>query len=101
LKEALEGLDSALKTFEAAAAINNDLEQAVGNPDGRTALRSKVGDFESAWVRKRGTLTENMQEVKTRLSDIIAGWDQWDTETAAEFENASTSTQTVTPTGVV
>lgn len=93
LRETLAGLDVSIKAFDNAAAVNNDLEQAVANPDGRDSLRHKVGEFESAWNRKRGKLTENLNGVRDQLDAIITGWSDWDTDTAAELSKNEVAQQ--------
>ncbi|MBD8011511.1 hypothetical protein AB0O65_01175 [Microbacterium sp. NPDC077391] len=94
LREALTGLNAAITAFDEAAAINNDLEEAVDRPDDRSSLRDKVGDFESAWNRKRDKLNENLGSIRDQLTSIVDNWDQWDTETAAELESAGSEQTT-------
>ncbi|WP_193597765.1 hypothetical protein [Microbacterium sp. YJN-G] len=94
LREALAGLDAAIGAFDDAAAINNDLEDAVDRPDDRTSLRDKVGDFESAWNRKRDKLSEDLGSIRDQLKSIVDNWDKWDTETAAELESAGSEQTT-------
>lgn len=93
LRQTLSGLESALAAFDTAADVNNDLEDAVDRPDDRTALRDKVGDFESAWNRKRGKLSENLTGIRDQLVSIIDEWSEWDTSTAAELDNAGVTQQ--------
>ena len=83
LREARSGLAASVSEFEAASDTNDDLEAAVGRPDGRSALVDQVIDFEVAWRDKRGKLRENLTNIKDQLTSIIDGWDEWDTGTAA------------------
>jgi len=100
LKEAKAGLVSSIAEFEAAADANDDLESAIGRPDGRSSLLNQVIDFESGWRDKRGTLKENLTNIKEQLTSIIEGWEEWDTTTSSELEGSAT-TQHVTARGGV
>lgn len=93
LRQTRSGLEAALAAFDTAADVNNDLEDAVDRPDDRTALRNKVGDFESAWNRKRDKLSENLTGIRDQLASIIDGWSEWDTSTAADLDNAGVTQQ--------
>ncbi|WP_214468380.1 hypothetical protein [Microbacterium flavescens] len=96
LQTAREGLASAIAEFEEASKINDGLEKAIARPDDRSALRDKASDFESAWNGKRGKLSENLQNIHEQLSSIVDGWQEWDSETAADIEAArETSTTNV------
>lgn len=92
LKDARSGLTSSIAEFEAASDANDDLEGAVGRPDGRSALLNQVIDFEVAWRDKRGKLKDNLANIKEQLSSIIDGWDEWDTTTAQDLEGSTTTT---------
>jgi hypothetical protein len=94
LKTTKQGLTSAIAEFEDAGKINDDLERAIGRPDDRGGLRDKASDFESAWNGKRGTLTENLQNILDQLTNIVDGWETWDADTAADLEGASTTSTT-------
>ncbi len=97
LREARSGLAASVSEFEAASDTNDDLEAAVGRPDGRSALVDQVIDFEVAWRDKRGKLRENLTNIKDQLTSIIDGWDEWDTGTAAELEGSTTTENISTP----
>ncbi|MGK3953245.1 hypothetical protein ACLKM7_13120 [Microbacterium sp. I2] len=92
LKAAQSGLASSISEFDAASDTNDDLEDAVGRPDGRSALLNQVIDFEVAWRDKRGKLKENLENIKEQLTSIIDGWDEWDTTTARDLEGSTTTT---------
>jgi Sec-independent protein translocase protein TatA len=94
LREAQAGVAAAVAEFKDASDINNDLEEAIGRPDDRSALRDKASDFESAWNGKRDTLTENLENINKQLKSIIDGWDEWDTTTASDLEGATEQTTT-------
>lgn len=93
LKAAQSGLVSSISEFEAASDTNDDLEGAVGRPDGRGDLLNQVIDFEVAWRDKRGTLKENLENIKKQLTSIIDGWEEWDTTTARDLEGSTTTTE--------
>ena len=93
LKAAQSGLVSSISEFEAASDTNDDLEGAVGRPDGRGDLLNQVIDFEVAWRDKRGKLNENLENIKKQLTSIIDGWDEWDTTTARDLEGSTTTTE--------
>ncbi|MDQ7878595.1 hypothetical protein Q9R08_11460 [Microbacterium sp. QXD-8] len=93
LRAAQSGLASSISEFEAASDTNDDLEDAVGRPDGRGDLLNQVIDFEVAWRDKRGKLKENLENIKKQLTSIIDGWDEWDTTTARDLEGSTTTTE--------
>ena len=93
LKAAQSGLVSSISEFEAASDTNDDLEGAVGRPDGRGDLLNQVIDFEVAWRDKRGKLKENLENIKKQLTSIIDGWEEWDTTTARDLEGSTTTTE--------
>lgn len=93
LQTTRQGLSAALAEFKEAAKINDGLERAIARPDDRSALRDKASDFESAWDGKRDKLEENLQNIYDQLSSIVDGWEEWDSQTAADIE-ASRDTST-------
>lgn len=95
LIEAKAGLTAAIAEFKEASNINDGLEDDIGRPDDRSELRDKASDFESAWDGKRDKLRENLEKILERLTAIIDNWDEWDTTTAASFDNTETTTQNV------
>lgn len=96
LRQAQAGVAAAVAEFKDASKINNGLESAIDRPDDRSALRDKVGDFESAWNGKRDKLTENLENIDKQLRSIIDGWSEWDTTTAADLASATEQTATTT-----
>ncbi|KJL39531.1 hypothetical protein JOD63_002091 [Microbacterium terrae] len=97
LREARTGLVASISEFEGAASRNDRLEDAIGRPDGRSALLDKVIDFEVDWRDKRGKLSENLTNIQEQLSSIIDGWSEWDSGTAAELEGSTTTETVQTP----
>lgn len=92
MRELHRGLTVSIGEFENAGDTNDQLESAIGNPDGRDALRDKAHDFEGKWNDKRGKLLENLQGIDESLRGIIDTWTTWDTDTAAYFEQDGQST---------
>lgn len=92
LRSTKQGLTASIEAFESAAATNDTLEVAVGRPDGRSELRSKVSDFESDWKSNRGKLQKNLDEILKQLNGIIDGWSQWDVDTANGMDTPSSTT---------
>lgn len=100
LLDAQSGLKTSIGEFENAADTNDNLEEAIGRPDGRGSLLNQVIDFESAWKSKRGTLKENLQSILDQLTSILDGWEEWDTTTAADLEGSTTTENLTAPGGV-
>ena len=48
--------------FEDIEDSTDDVQDAVGRPQGRTTLRSRVGDFESGWDGNREVILDGAQE---------------------------------------
>ena len=96
LRETKAGLEATIGEFKEAASINDGLEQSIGKPDDRSALRDKASDFESAWNGKRGKLEENLTNILEQLTSIVDGWDEWDRQTACDLEGAQASGTTAT-----
>lgn len=88
LTEAQAGLRASIEAFSEAASFTDDIEQAIGRPDDRGALRDKAHDFEGKWNDKRDALAENLQNIEEQLTSIIDGWDEWDAQTAADLQGA-------------
>lgn len=97
LQEAKEGLQAAVGEFKNAAETNDDLEAAVGRPDGRSPLLNQVIDFEVAWRGKRGTLEENLTNILDQLTSILDGWEEWDTTTASDLQGTASTQHINTP----
>jgi len=92
LTTAQEGLRASIEAFTEASSFTDQLEQAIGRPDDRGALRDKTHDFEGAWNDKRDALAENLQNIADQLTSIIDGWTEWDCETAADLNGAVSTT---------
>ncbi|PJJ73265.1 hypothetical protein CLV46_2851 [Diaminobutyricimonas aerilata] len=87
LDEVNAGLKAAITDFKDATESNESAEEAVGRPDDRGELRSKVEAFEEDWNDKRGDLLENLEKLQEHLQGIIDGWQQFD----QDMQNALTN----------
>lgn len=94
LQETQTGLSAAITEFENAAKTNDGLEESIGRPDDRTALRDKASDFEGSWNDKRGKLQENLTNILEQLTSIVDGWTEWDCQTASDLEGAQPTSTT-------
>ncbi|QMU97086.1 hypothetical protein FVO59_07495 [Microbacterium esteraromaticum] len=86
LRDARDTLKTAKSDFDDAASINDALEDAIGNPQGKSKLRDRVGWFEANWSGNRDDLKESIENVYKRLDGIIDGWDEWEAEASASLE---------------
>lgn len=86
LRDARDALAAAKAAFENAVDINNDLEEAIGTPHGKSKLRDRVGWFEANWSGNREDLTKMVAKVHEGLTEIVDAWEQWEIEAAASFE---------------
>lgn len=92
LRELHRGLTITIDEFEHAADTNDQLEQSIGTPDRRHALKDKAHDFEGKWNDKREKLTDNLRGIEDSLRAIVEGWEEWDAETATYFEDDGEAT---------
>ncbi|SDS22863.1 hypothetical protein [Agrococcus carbonis] len=92
MRELHRGLTITVAEFEAAGRTNDRLESAIGNPDGRSALRDKAHDFEGRWNDKREKLLTNLDGIDESLRTIIEQWTAWDADTAGYFEDEGRTT---------
>ncbi|MFV0405463.1 MAG: hypothetical protein ACK5LN_01360 [Propioniciclava sp.] len=86
LSDARDTLAEAERSFNNAAAINDSLEIAIGNPHGKNHLRDRVGWFEAHWSSNREDLSERIKNVRVGLTEIIDTWDTWEQQATAECE---------------
>jgi len=87
LDEVLRGLTRSIDEFDDAGEVSTNVQDAVGRPDDRGSLRSRVDDFESDWNHTRDELKSALDEIRTHLQDVIDGWRDWDSEAAAALES--------------
>lgn len=83
-----EGLKTAIADFKDATDSNERAEEAIGRPDDRGQLRSKVEAFEEDWNDKRDDLNENLEKLQEHLQGVIDGWRQFDQEARDALTNA-------------
>lgn len=86
LRDARDTLKTAKGDFDDAASINDTLEEAIGDPQGKSKLRDRVGWFEANWSGNRDELKESIENVYKRLDGIIDGWDEWEAQASASLE---------------
>jgi len=86
LRDARDILKTAKADFDEAASINDTLEEAIGDPQGKSKLRDRVGWFEANWSGNREDLTKSIENVYKRLDGIVEGWDEWEAKASAELE---------------
>jgi len=87
LRDARDTLATAKKDFDDAAKINDTLEDAIGDPQGKSKLRDRVGWFESNWSGNREDLAKSVENVYKRISGIVDGWEEWEKKASAELES--------------
>ena len=58
------------------------MQDAVGRPQGRTTLRSRVGDFESGWDGNREVILDGLKNVHDHLKAIVDGFSETDVKLA-------------------
>lgn len=82
-------LDSIVEEFENATDRSEDLESDIGDPFDKSDLRDKACDFEERWDDKRDDLMESLKKVSEHIKGVIDGIENWDSETALQFEPKS------------
>jgi hypothetical protein len=68
--------------FEDIEDSTGDVQDAVGRPQGRTTLRSRVGDFESGWDGNREVILDGLKNVHDHLKAIVDGFAETDVKLA-------------------
>jgi len=84
-------LQTALEEFEGAVPVRKGLQDAVGRPDGRGSLRSRVGSFEDSWNNTRGDLEDGIKKVRDHLQAVVDGFQGLDQEIAEQFDDPGPS----------
>lgn len=87
LDAVLSGLTASITEFDEAGDVSSDIQGAIGRPDGRGSLRSRIDDFESDWDHTRDELKSSLDEIRQHLQDVIDGWNDWDEEAAAALQS--------------
>ncbi|MFV0408058.1 MAG: flagellar protein FlgN [Propioniciclava sp.] len=86
LEELVSHLRSIVDEFEHAGSRRRSLQNAVGQPYGESALSDAAGEFESRWDDRRKNLMENCKGLADRAADVVAGFQDFDAEAAAAFD---------------
>lgn len=84
-------LDAIIAEFDNAGARRRELQGAVARPYGFGDLRDVAGEFESRWDDRRNRLKDNCQTVSDHVQDVIHGFQQGDSEMAAQIEEGEQS----------
>lgn len=91
LKEVKTQLVGIVDEFENATSNSEALEGDIGDPYGRSELRSQAREFEERWDDKRNELKEALDKVREHVEGVIDGVEEWDTETAVQLEPEKSS----------
>ncbi|MFF2369847.1 hypothetical protein [Agromyces sp. NPDC058110] len=78
LKTMTSDLGRFVTEFENIADATDDVQDAVGLPQGRGTLRSRVGDFESGWNGNREVILEGLTNIHDHLKAIVEGFTETD-----------------------
>ncbi|MBS1698801.1 MAG: flagellar protein FlgN [Actinobacteria bacterium] len=81
-----EKLKSIVSELDDAGSKTDAVQDAIGYPFGRDALRRKAGDFESRWDSKRSDLSRDIKKVQEHVQGVLDGCAKWDEETAKGME---------------
>lgn len=87
LETVKRSLDSIVEEFENATDSSEDLEADIGDPFDKSELRDKACDFEERWDDKRNDLKDSLKKVSEHIKGVIDGIEDWDSETALQFES--------------
>jgi hypothetical protein len=93
--EHLNKLNGSLKQilveFNDAAGRTDDLQDAIGRPDGRSGLRDRTHEFEGGWDDRRNALIEKLTAIQASVESTCKGWQDFDEQAAKDLaltENA-------------
>ena len=86
LEAAASSLGTIIDEFENATDSSEDLEADIGDPFDMSDLRDKACDFEERWDDKRNDLKDSLKKVSEHIKGVIDGIEEWDSETALQFE---------------
>jgi len=82
LSKMTSDLGTFVKEFENIQDSTDDVQDAVGRPQGRGTLRGKVGDFESGWDGNREVILEGLTNIHDHLKAIVEGFTETDVKLA-------------------
>ncbi|MEU6135640.1 flagellar protein FlgN [Nocardioides sp. NPDC047086] len=85
LNEVKDALKEITSEFEDAEDNADDLEDAIGDPYGRSELREAAEDFEDRWNHKRDELKESLADVLEHVKGVIENVEKWDSDTAIQL----------------
>jgi hypothetical protein len=88
LKTTSAQLIAIVDEFEAASRRRDDLEHAVGRPDGDSRLKDRVHDFEGSWNDSRDKLLSKLKEISDRVKGTVEEVTKTDTDMANSMQQS-------------
>ena len=82
-------LDDIIEEFDRAGARRDALRDGVARPYGMSDLYDAADNFEGRWDDRRKRLMGNCQKVRDHAQTVIDGFQEFDSEASASFEEAS------------
>lgn len=92
LKTTSAQLIAIVDEFEAASKRRDDLEHAVGRPDGDDRLKNRVHDFEGNWDDSRDKLLSKLKEISDRVKGTFDEVTKTDTDMASSMQQSGQGT---------
>lgn len=92
LKTTSAQLTAIVDEFEAASARRDDLEHAVGRPDGDGRLQSRAHDFEGSWNDSRDKLLSKLKDIAERVQGTVEEVTKTDTDMATSMQQSGQGT---------
>lgn len=83
MAELSSALGSIISEYESAGDKTAALEAAIGSPHQDRRLATAAGEFEAAWNDKRETQRRHLEEMKKRIDETKAAWEELDVELAS------------------
>lgn len=75
--------------FEKASDRADDLEDAIGDPFGKSELREAAEDFEDRWNLKRDELKGGLEDIKEQLHVLVESFTKLDRQAAIQLKQQS------------
>lgn len=82
-------LDAIIEEFDQAGARRDTLRDGVARPYGMSDLYDAADHFEGRWDDRRKRLMGNCEKVRDHAQTVIDGFQEFDSEAAASFEETS------------
>lgn len=71
--------------FEDAEERTDDLQELIGQPDGRNSLYKRTHEFEGGWNDRRKQLLEKLSNIQAAVESTCAGWEEFDLELSRDL----------------